>query len=160
MCPDGTNMCADFSFGDIHSRGKDENSGIVRTERGAELIASMKRDEYLHVDEITLEEAMGGTVGAVAYLKGMRSLLYIQEKKNAVPLYDVVFDKNDYKNYLILQNKIQMYLYRMVRKPGVKRFFEKHPVLQMRIGRYAYTFPNRVLLYKILKAMKQVIKRN
>ena len=159
MCPDGTNMCADFAFGDIHSRGKDENSGIIRTQNGAELIAAMCADGYLESKELTLEEAMKGTVGSVSYLKGMRALLYISKNKKAVPEYDRTFDKNNYDKHIVLQNTIQMVLYRLVRKPYVLHFLEAFPKLQMRVGRYIYTFPSRVLLYKFLKKIKNLVKR-
>lgn len=159
MCPDGTNMCADFSFGDIHSRGNDKNSGIIRTKEGLELIMSMCRDGYLDISEETFEKAMQGTVGSVSYLKGMRALLYIQLSKNQKPKYDMVLNKNYYSKFLLLQNIVLLLLYKFVRKPYILSFLEKYPNLQMKIGRYIYTFPNRVLLYGLLKKLKNFIKR-
>ncbi len=158
MCPDGTNMCADISLGDIHSRGNNENSGIIRTEKGAKLIEAMVSDGYLESTEITLDEAMKGTVGSVSYLKGMRALLYIGTNKKTVPEYDVSFDKNDYNRLMILQNRIQLCLYRFVRKPFILHILEAFPKLQMRVGRYVYSFPNQVLLYKVLKKLKNLRK--
>lgn len=159
MCPDGTNMCADFAFGDIHSRGNDENIGIIRTKNGADLIDAMCSDRYLESSELTLDESMKGTVGSVSYLKGMRSLLYISTSKKVVPEYDMLFDKNNYNKIMVLQNRIQIILYRFVRKPYALHFFEMFPKLQMRVGRYIYTFPNRVLLYQFLKKTKNFVKR-
>lgn len=159
MCPDGTNMCADFAFGDTHSRGNDENSGIIRTKNGADLIDAMCSDGYLESAKMTLDEAMKGTVGSVSYLKGMRSLLYIGTSKKVVPNYDMTFNKNNYNKLVVLQNRMQLMLYRLVRKPCVLHFLEAFPELQMRVGRYVYTFPNRVLLYKLLKKMKNLVKR-
>lgn len=159
MCPDGTNMCADFAFGDIHSRGNDENSGIIRTKNGADLLDAMCSDGILESTELTLDESMKGTVGSVSYLKGMRSLLYISTSKKVVPEYDMTFDKNNYNKFMVLQNRIQIMLYRFVRKPCVLHFLEVFPKLQMRVGRYVYTFPNRVLLYQILKKIKKLVKR-
>lgn len=158
MCPDGTNMCADFSFGDIHSRGNDDNSGIIRTNEGADLIDAMCLDGYLESSEQSLEEAMKGTVGSVSYLKGMRSLLYISTSKNVVPEYDLSFDKNEHNKLVVLQNRVQIALYRFVRKPFILHLLEKSPKWQMRVGRYIYTYPNHVLMYKMLKRIKQLIK--
>lgn len=156
MCPDGTNMCADFSFGDIHSRGDNKNCGIIRTVNGAKLIGNMIRDGYLETEQITLEQAMKSTVGSVSYLKGMRALLYIKTNKKAVPEYDIHFNKTKYKKALILQNRVQMFLYRLARKKPVLRFFEKHPKFQMKAGRYIYAFPNYSFAYKILR---KIVKR-
>ncbi len=160
MCPDGTNMCADISLGDIHSRGHDQNAGIIRTQKGLELIDSMRKDGYLTASEMSYEEAMRSTVGSVAYLKGMRSLLYIATNKKATPEYDIKFQKEKYKRTVVLQNRAQMALYRFVRKKCVLKFFEKHPKLQMRMGRYIYFFPNKVLLYRVLKFIKRILKGN
>lgn len=159
MCPDGTNMSADFSFGDIHSRGIDENSGIIRTKNGANLIDAMCSDGYLESIELTLDEAMKGTVGSVSYLKGMRSLLYISTNKRIVPQYDMTFENNKYNKFLVIQNRIQIMLYRFVRKPSVLHFLEAFPKQQMRVGRYIYTFPNKVLLYRFLKKIRKFVRR-
>jgi coenzyme F420 hydrogenase subunit beta len=159
MCPDGTNMCADFAFGDIHSRGKNENSGIIRTKKGEDLIAAMCSDGYLVSTELKLEEAMKGTVGSVSYLKGMRSLLYMSTNRKAVPKYDITFNNSHYSKFKVLQNRIHMMLYRFVRKPCILHFFEMFPKLQMRVGRYVYTFPNRVLLYRFLRKVRDLVKR-
>lgn len=153
LCPDGTNMCADISFGDIHSRGDNQNCGIIRTHRGAELIAAMVRDGYMDTQTITYEQAMKSTVGSVVYMKGMRSLLNIHTNKKANPAYDIQFDKRKYKKRLVIQNRIQIFLYRILRKEFVKKYAEKHPKLQMRLGRYVYCFPNYSTTYKILKKL-------
>ena len=158
LCPDGTNMCADLSLGDVHSRGNDENSGIIRTKKGADLMDAMYSDGYLASREMTLDEAMRGTVGSVSYMKGMRSLLYISSRKKNVPVYDMTFDKSNYNSFMVLQNRIQILLYRFVRKPAVLRFLEASPKLQMRVGRYVYTFPNRVLLYRLLKKIRNLVR--
>lgn len=159
MCPDGTNMCADFSFGDVHSRGNDENSGIIRTKNGADLINAMCSDGYLVSEEMSLDESMKGTVGSVSYLKGMRALLYMDSSKNVIPKYDIKFNKNNYSKLVVIQNRMQMMLYRFVRKLFVLHLLERFPKLQMRVGRYVYTFPNRVLLYTFLKKVKNLMKR-
>ena len=151
LCPDGTNMTADFSFGDIHSRGSNQNCGIIRTPEGAALLEQMVRDGYLEMETISYEQAMKSTVGSVSYMKGMRSLLNIHTNKKANPRYDMQFDKSKYKKLLIIQNRIQIGIYRTLRKDFIKRFAEKHPKLQMRWGRYAYCFPNYSLTYKLLK---------
>ena len=151
LCPDGTNMCADFSFGDVHSRGDNQNCGIIRTHKGAELIENMVQDGYLETEKLTLEQAMKSTVGSVSYMKGMRSLLNIKTCKKQIPTYDISFDNTKYKKLLIIQNRIQIILYRTLRNKSVKRFAEKHPKLQMRWGRYVYCFPNYSLTYKLLR---------
>lgn len=156
MCPDGTNMSADFSFGDIHSRGHNKNCGIIRTRNGAELVENMVRDGYLETEDLTLEQAMKSTVGSVSYMKGMRSLLYIHTNRKPVPEYDMHFEKDKYRRFLVIQNRVQLMLYRLARKRFVITFLEKHPKLQMRTGRYIYTFPNRSLVYKLLR---KVVKR-
>ena len=76
-----------------------------------------------------------------------------------MPDYDISFVKGNYKKRIVIQNRIQQLLYKFVRKPYVLRFFEKYPKLQMRVGRYVYTFPNRVLIYKFLKTMRDLVKR-
>lgn len=159
MCPDGTNMCADFSFGDVHSRGNDENSGIIRTKKGVELINKMCSDGELECIELTLDEAMKGTVGSVSYLKGMRSLLYISTSNRNYPKYDLSFDKSNYNKYTVMQNRIQIMLYRFVRKSSVLHLLETFPKLQMYVGRYIYTFPNHVIMYKFLKKIKIFLDR-
>lgn len=151
LCPDGTNMCADFSFGDIHSRGDNQNCGIIRTHEGASLIDRMVDDGYLETKMLTFEQAMASTVGSVSYMKGMRSLLNIKTNRKPTPEYDIRFDKTKYNRLLILQNRIQIFLYRTLRNKAVKRFAEKHPKMQMRWGRYVYCFPNYSFTYKMLK---------
>ena len=151
LCPDGTNMCADFSFGDVHSRGDNQNCGIIRTPEGAALIDLMVNDGYLEMETLTLEQAMKSTVGSVSYMKGMRSLLNIKTTQKPSPQYDVHFDRSKYKKFLIIQNRIQIMLYRTLRKKSVRKFAEKYPKLQMRWGRYVYCFPNYSTTYKLLK---------
>ena len=153
LCPDGTNMTSDFSFGDIHSQGHDQNCGIIRTAAGAELLEQMVQDGYLEMQPLTYDQAMKSTIGFVAYMKGMRSLLNIHTNKKANPQYDIRFDKTKYKKLLVIQNRIQIAVYRTLRKNIVKRFAEKHPKLQMRWGRYAYFFPNHSFTYKLLKKL-------
>ena len=119
---------------------------------------AMYSDGYLASREMTLDEAMRGTVGSVSYMKGMRSLLYISSRKKNVPVYDMTFDKSNYNSFMVLQNRIQILLYRFVRKPAVLRFLEASPKLQMRVGRYVYTFPNRVLLYRLLKKIRNLVR--
>lgn len=158
MCPDGLNRCADVVFGDVHSRGFDENCGIVRTNAGAQLIDDMCKDGYLNVQPLSLNEAMKSTVGSVSYLKGLRAFLYRDLVKHKPPC-DITLDKSAYKPLVLLQNKLQMRLYRLARKPAVIRFAERHPKLQMRWGRYLYTFPNQSLLYRLVRRLVNVIKR-
>lgn len=153
LCPDGTNMCADFSFGDIHSRGDNQNCGIIRTHEGASLIDRMVDDGYLETKMLTFEQAMASTVGSVSYMKGMRSLLFIKSNRKANPEYDLVFDKTKYKRLLIVQNYIQIFYYRLLRKNIIKRFAEKHPNIQMRWGRYVYCFPNYSITYKFIRKL-------
>ena len=153
LCPDGVNMCSDFSFGDIHSRGSNQNCGIIRTPEGAALLEQMVQDGYLEMQELTYEQAMKSTVGSVSYMKGMRSLLNIRTNRKTNPQYDIQFDKSKYKKLLVVQNRVQIAIYRTLRKNFVKKFAEKHPNLQMRWGRYAYCFPNYSLIYKLLKKL-------
>lgn len=159
MCPDGVNMCADIAVGDIHSRGDNENCGIIRTQNGAALIEMMIKDCCLDAEFISKDEAMKSTVGTVSYLKGMRSLLFINTSKKAVPDYDISFDKSKYKPILVAQNRLQLSLYRLARKKRVIAFLEKHPNLQMKVGRYLYTFPSQSIFYRLLRAAVKLIKR-
>lgn len=160
MCPDGTNMCADISLGDVHSRGNNQNCGIVRTAIGEKLINDMVNDGYLLVKELSLEDAMKSTVGSVAYLKGMRALLYIKTNKKAVPEYDIKFEPEKYKKFLALQNRVQAGYYRLLRKKCVLKFCEKHPALQMKVGRYAYMYPAYSPIFKVFKIIKKILKGN
>ncbi len=159
MCPDGLNMCADISLGDVHSRGHNQNCSIIRTHRGAALVEDMINEGYLNAETISLEQALQSTVGSVAYLKGMRSRLYRKSKKKNIPQYDIDFGANEYKRVIILQNKIQIALYRFARLKGIIKFTEKHPDLQMSLGRYLYTFPSRSIVYKIISKVIKIIKR-
>lgn len=159
MCPDGTNSGADIALGDIHSRGHNENCGIVRTKTGKLLVEAMVDSGYLHCTQISYEDAMKNTVGSVSYLKHMRSLLYINSSNKLTPDYDIKINKKHYKKYVLIQNRIQIFLYRFLRKKAMLKFMEKHPQLQMKVGRYIYCFPNYSLTFRVVLKIYKMIKR-
>lgn len=160
LCPDATNEMADIVLGDIHSRGFDENFGIVRTKLGDVLLKNAIKKGYVKAEQISKEEAMSNTVGFVINSKTIASSIYreyLKKHNKKIPKYNFENQHSSLSMRLLITKKLQIMIYEILRKKEVIKHLEKHPNLQMYFGRVAYTFPSSLPGFKtVIKSLRKL----
>jgi coenzyme F420 hydrogenase subunit beta len=136
-CEDGLAEEADIVLGDSHRSGDDKNMILTRTKLGNRILIEVKEHKYIEYENITKEEADGGTIGAVARVKGSHAYAYNKMRKK-LGFQTVNFNiTKTFSKKLFIVGTVKSVILSLSNKYFVKWFgFNKY------IGVFGYIFYN------------------